>query len=449
MKLARRQQTRPVRFEDGDVVAGYAVVRFARPGSTGELVYDAETEDGQAVSLVASGSPEKRGDLTRFHRLARLRSETQHPGLLPVYDAGRHEGTRFLVTAPYPERTLSELLGRALPPETALSLLEPVAEALDVCHRLGLVHQNLTDESVLLDGDRTLLDGFAIVTRADHDTWDGLSARDLRYGTPETMRGVPLVPASNVYSLSALLVHLLTGEAPYEGRYDAPPDATAWAAGIVHTMEPPPKPSDRVPELGPKIDRVIAWGMAKEPERRPASATELLLSAAEALGFEPVRRPRPHTPPPPAALPVADSAREAEREPRLRGARLRRPAAILAAAALGLAAGAIAEPFADDATPAPRQASAQAAGTDLSERRVALRRELAGADTPDAQAFAARALAAVYRAAAGDVPQPLPARVRRAAEAYSQLASAAEAGDESAYADAAEAVAAAEQGLAR
>ena len=91
---------------------------------------------------------------------------------------------------------------------------------------------------------------------------------DVRYRAPEQMLGEPLGPAANVYSLAALVVHVLTGAPPYQG----PRPAVTYG----HLAQPPPLVSERAPNLGAAVDEVIAWGMAKDPSERPRSATALL-----------------------------------------------------------------------------------------------------------------------------------------------------------------------------
>ena len=471
MKLARRQ-SREAGFDAGATVAGYVVTRAVSGGGTGEAVYEAKAGDGLAATIVAGhGRYAALENPARFRRLARLRAEIEHPGLLRVRDWGEHDGTPFFVTDPYPAGTLTGLLeGGPMAPERALAVLAPVAGALDACHSGGLVHQLLTDQSILLDSDQAVLDTFAIAAGDAVRTWDTLAARDLRYGTPEAMRGEAVEPASNVYSLTALLVHLLTGHAPYEGA-DSAPSNLAWAVGVLHLSEPPPRVSERLPELGTDIDGVVAWGMAKDPSDRPQTAGSLLEAASQALGV-PAPAPAPaglapatapqrsdaRTQAAPAAASVPAAA-PAGADPNTRSARRRPPrrrsrsrllltAAIAAVAVAGLVAGAVVDPFggeSPEAQPArPASASAPAVAR-LDAERTALRSELAAASTPQEQSAIAAELSAAYdEFAASARPGRLAGAARAAAAAYAQMADAAEGGDFAAYAEARAEVAAAD-----
>ena len=424
-------------------MAGHLVIRFARRRSR-ELICDARTSDGRDVSLVLSRSPSSRRDeRARFRRLARLRIDVDNRGLLPVHDWGEHTGMRFLVAAPYPSSTLKDLLrGEPLNPEASLRLLAPVAEALDLCHARGLVHQDLNDESVLLDGERAVLDAFAVGTVGWGGGWESTSAHEFRYGTPEVMRGDPLEPASNIYSFTGLLFHMLTGRTPY-GDTPLPVSNTAWAAGLLHATAPPPRPSQHVPELGSEIDEAIAWGMAKEPPDRPVSTVALLRAAAQALRVTAPVTPLPSAPAESARTPATGAPRR-----RPSAARLSRPAAILAAAAAGVVAGAIAQPFGDDSPHATTDEPDARVIATLGDRRADLRSELADATLPQDQAAAADALASAYRTvAARSHSIALAAAARGAAVAYGELAVSANEMDASRFAEASSLVETAEQRL--
>ena len=427
MRLSRRHQAY-VGLEGDSYVGGHLVTGLLAPRGTGELVYNAQTHDGRDVSIVVGSTPGgERQDRLRFRRLARLRVGAKHPGLLPVLGYGEHAGAPFVVTDPYPDRTLADLLEAGpIPPGRLLPILAPAAEALDACHALGLVHQNLTDESLLVSGEALVLDTFGVTSPSPQSAWADFINRDSRYATPEEMRGEHLGAAGNVYSLAALIVHALTGSPPYEG--------SEVSLTYAHLTEPAPRPSDRVPGLGHSIDRVIARGMDKNPDRRPQTATALLRAAAEALDV-PLER-------------LGGAGRSdagAERRPRRRARAAAALIVIAAAAAGGFLAGWSADPFQDGAT---ASASPVDAGVivRLDRSRTDLRAELAAARLPPDQAAAATQLASSYREAAASASSPRVAAAASAAgDAYAELATAADEGSRASFAEAAQSVDVAEE----
>jgi serine/threonine-protein kinase len=176
------------------------------------------TAGDPATLVMARRALANRQERARFELQAGLRTAFTHPAALEVLDFGEHAGRPYFVTEPLPERTLGDLLRYAAPldPARALSILAPVASALDAAHMFGLVHQALGTDTLLLTQDgRVLLDWFALFETGEESEWWGVGGwGDLRYRPPEQLRSVPLEPSGNVYSLAAVVVHALTGEPP-------------------------------------------------------------------------------------------------------------------------------------------------------------------------------------------------------------------------------------------
>ena len=101
------------------------------------------------------------------------------------------------------------------------------------------------------------------------------------YMAPELLEGVRIGPATDIYALACLAVETLTGQVPFPRDNDA---ATTYA----HVMGAPPSVSERRPELPVALDEVIAAGMAKSPDDRPATAGTLIADMLRALD-----RPQP------------------------------------------------------------------------------------------------------------------------------------------------------------
>jgi serine/threonine protein kinase len=458
------------------VLAGYRLDASPRRREGGSLLFSATAPDGSPATLQVSAEPvPNRRARARFRRLARARAELEHPALLGVREIGEEGGRLFVATEPFPARSLADLLRNGpLDPELALRLLKAVAGGLDAAHAVRLVHRTLSAESVLLDGDRVKLDLFGLFTAAGQPSWGDVVRRDaqLHYESPEAVRGDELSPASNVYSLTGLLVHALTGQQPF-AHHD--PVMITYA----HVSQPPPKPSERNPELPGGLDGIVARGMAKEPGERPESAGALIAGAALVLRTpsystpEPAPRdpappetapapstspgpansfppswaaaaapaPVPPTPVPampvpptpvPAALPAEASA---PRRPPLKArlAPLWPMLLVLVVAAvfgalLGMP-GAGSQQTADSA-----RSGDELAVERLDDVRFRLRDDLAFASTADEQADVAGRLAMAYGSAADRFSSPeLVSAAQRASAAYVSLESAARADEEDAY----------------
>jgi len=436
-----RPLARPTPLEPlvrGVMIDGYLVDGDARGDERTDVRYTVRTRDGDPATLVmARRALPSRQERARFELLAGLRTAFTHPAALEVLDFGEHAGRPYFVTEPLPERTLGDCLRDEAPLEPArvLSMLAPVASALDAAHMFGLVHQALGTDTLLLARDgRVLLDWFALFETGEETEWWGVGGwGDLRYRPPEQLRSLPLEPSGNVYSLAAVVVHALTGEPPYPGE-----QSTLASA---HLSEPPPRLSARVPGLGQAVDEVVARALAKHQSQRPLSATVLLEQLAGALQTE---------------LPAFEEPPGAGEALRPAPPRRRRRASLARATAIAVAVGALsggaialaAEPFGDEAPRTEPRPAAAAAWKRLDSQQVDLRGQLAAAATPQEQAEIAGLLASAYDEAARAAGPGAQAREARAVrDAYARLAASAEAGQKDGYAEASQAIADAEQRL--
>ena len=186
---------------------------------------------------------------------------------------------------------LKELLRRegALPPARAVALAAQVADALDAAHRRGLVHRDVKPSNVLLDSEdgreHCYLADFGLTqSTTDRGPADGQGMGTIDYVAPEQIRGEPLDGRADQYALACLLFECLTGSVPYRARSDV-------AAIFAHLEEPVPRASERAADLPAAIDPVLARGMAKLPEERFASCSELVAEASTALGVAAAARP--------------------------------------------------------------------------------------------------------------------------------------------------------------
>lgn len=446
------------------VLAGYRLDASPRRREGGSLLFSATAPDGSPATLQVTSEPvPNRRARARFRRLARARAELRHPALLGVREIGEEGGRLFVATEPFPARSLADLLRDGpLDPGLALRLLKAAADGLDAAHAVRLVHRTLSAESVLLDGDRAKLDLFGLFTVMGQPSWGDVVRRDahLHYESPEAVRGDELGPASNVYSLTGLLLHALTGQEPF-AHHD--PVMITYA----HISQPPPKPSERKPELPGGLDAIVARGMAKEPGERPESAGALIAGAALVLRMTshappapselappesapaPPKLPAPAnssppswaltaatTPIPPTRVPPALPAEPSARHRPPLKARLAPLGPVLlvfvAAAVFGALLG---MPGAGSQQAGNTARSANELAVErLDDVRFRLRDDLAFASTADEQADVAERLAMAYGHAADDLSSPeLVSAAQRASAAYVSLERAARAPDEDAY----------------
>ena len=430
---------------------GYRVERVLSTRLGIHTVVQAIGPDGGRVAITLLDPAVADDPHLRRHvlRLARTRASIRHPNVLPLVGPHEVEDRIGLVSTLAGPCTLADRLARGpLDPAEAVSILCQVASALETAAAGGLVHRDLAPRSIVFgdeDSDQVFLGDFGITVPPLPGCELVDAAEGIDYCSPEEVRGEALEPESNVYSLACLLVECLTGAPPYS--YDRP-----LLTLHAHVVEPPPRVSERRPELPAALDGVIARAMAKDPRKRYRSPGRLMRAAAEALGVEATVSVLV-TPRPPGDTRAATRPRAVAR-PRRRRTRIGIAIVAPAAALLGLAVGMVdwsapPAPPPDRAGVAAAQArqaeqvrAVEGAARRLGARQVVLRRALAQAQRPAGQAAAAGALADAYgraRAAFGQSAAAVPAAgrlrgaLRGTESAYRRLARAARVQDRRAW----------------
>jgi serine/threonine protein kinase len=232
--------------------------------------------------------------LQRFHQEAQAAAGLHHPHIVTVYEVGEEAGQHYLAMAFLPGRTLDELASEGpLPVESAISIIEQIAEAVDAIHGQVLVHRDVKPGNILVDdsGRATLLD-FGIVRAAQGTR---LTTTMTVLGTPEYMapeqaeaeQADEIDWRADVYALGVVAYELLVGRAPFTG---ASPTAVLYK----HVHEPPPAPTALNPDLPPGLEPVLLKVLAKQREERFQRAGAFGAALREAwLIKRPLRRQEP------------------------------------------------------------------------------------------------------------------------------------------------------------
>ncbi len=273
-------------LDNPTVVAGYRIDGRLGEGGMG-TVYRAtqlSLERVVALKLLTAELSADPAFRERFRREGLLQAALDHPHIVTVYEAGETDNRLFLAMRMVEGPTLKDLiLRRQLDDRRALRLLTQVAEALDAAHAKGLIHRDVKPQNVLVGaGDHAYLADFGLTKGSDDAgmTETGQFVGTIDYISPEQARGELATARSDVYALTAVLCECLTGQVPFVR-------ATEERVLLAHLSEPPPRLSQVRSDLPATMDEVVARGMAKVPEDRPASAGELMLQARRALGATP------------------------------------------------------------------------------------------------------------------------------------------------------------------
>ena len=217
----------------------------------------------------------------RFRREGQLLASLNHPHVLPIHGMGEIDGDLYIATRLVSSTLRGAILSGQIGIENCMKILACVASALDAAHASGIVHRDIKPANVLMDpGPEVYLGDFGLARDPEGEalTAPGQVLGTIDYMAPELLDGERVGAATDIYGLACLAVETLTGTVPFERQTDA---ATMYA----HIIDPPPSVHERRPALPPSLDDVIAAGMAKDPEERPATAGELVMDMLDVLGM--------------------------------------------------------------------------------------------------------------------------------------------------------------------
>ncbi len=266
-------------------------------GGMGEVyeAYDTVKERVVALKLLSdalAGDPEYQ---IRFRRESQAAARLAEPHIIPIHDWGVIDGRLFIdmrLVQGIDLRALLQVEG-PLSPQRAVSVIEQIAAALDAAHEGGLVHRDVKPANILVTpADFAYLADFGIA-RHESDTGvtqAGVAIGSYTYMAPERFDSGPVTSRADIYSLACVLHECLTGATPF-------PTSSVGVLIRSHLTEPPPRASVQRTGLPAALDDVIAWGMAKDPHERFATAGELAVAARTALN-SPARSPYPAGPEP-------------------------------------------------------------------------------------------------------------------------------------------------------
>jgi hypothetical protein len=268
-----------VTFAPGTTFAGYRVDSVLARGGMGVVYRATDLALDRPVALKVM-APELAGDKrfrARFLKEPRLAASLDHANVVPIYGAGEQDGQLYLAMRFVEGSDLKTVLEHELAPDRLLRILAQVAAALDAAHRRGLVHRDVKPANVLVDeSDHAYLTDFGITKLVGGDSGDstrtGQIVGTLDYIAPEQIRGGVVDGRSDCYSLACVLYEGLTGAPPFAHRPEA---ETLWA----HMQQAPPALREAA------IDAVLQRALAKDPDRRHATCTELIEAARAALGL--------------------------------------------------------------------------------------------------------------------------------------------------------------------
>jgi WD40 repeat protein len=241
-----------------------------------------------ALKMILAGQLANESDVKRFHAEAEAAAKLDHPGIVPIFEIGEHQGQHYFSMAFVDGTSLAKKITTGpLPPREAAELLIKIAAAVQYAHDQGIIHRDLKPANVLLDcnGQPRVTD-FGLAKQMQTDS--GLTGSGQILGTPSYMppeqasgKIEQVGPAADVYALGAILYCLLTGRPPFQ------------AASAIDTLrsvleQEPVAPRQLDAHIPLDLETIALKCLEKSPTRRYATANELAEELRRYLAGKPI-----------------------------------------------------------------------------------------------------------------------------------------------------------------
>ncbi len=263
----------------GKVLGGFRLLRRLGAGAMAD-VYLAEQSSLKrqvAVKVLKRHLAADQTYVRRFQREAEAAASLIHANIVQIYEVGHEDELYYLAQEYVQGLNLRQWLERYGAPDLrqALSIMRQVAAALAKAGQRGIVHRDIKPENIMITrtGEVKVADfGLARVSGSVdqlHLTEVGMTLGTPMYMSPEQIEGRPLDPRSDIYSFGVTCYQMLAGRPPFSA------DTTLGVA-LQHLKRQPEPLENHRPDLPAPLCRVVHKMLAKSPEHRFASATELL-----------------------------------------------------------------------------------------------------------------------------------------------------------------------------
>jgi eukaryotic-like serine/threonine-protein kinase len=229
-----------------------------------------------ALKMIKAGVLADPDDLRRFQNEAEAVALLDHPGIVPIYEVGEHDGQRYFSMKLIEGGNLADQLASFQDnPNASVSLMIDTAEAVQHAHIRGILHRDLKPANILIDrkGHPHITD-FGLAKRIESDaelTASGAIMGTPAYMSPEQTGGLrgTITTATDVYGLGAILYALLAGKAPFGGESVI----QTLAAVLTNLPEPPTKRNAKVPR---DLELICLKCLEKNPVDRYPTAQALV-----------------------------------------------------------------------------------------------------------------------------------------------------------------------------
>lgn len=299
---------------EGIQLPGYEILGVLGRGGMG-VVYKARhlTLDRLvALKMILAGAHASPDQLARFRTEAQAEARLHHPHIVQVYEIGERDGLPYFSLEYVEGGSLARLLAhQPQPARDAAQFMETVARAMAYAHQQGVIHRDLKPANILLSGGPEMppeagpgngtglpassrladripkIADFGLAKRFREDpsqTTTGTLLGTPTYMSPEqaSARNRDVGPASDQYTLGAILYEMLIGRPPVQGV------TMVETLALVGTQEPVP-PRQLQPSIPADLETICLKCLQKDPTQRYADCTALADDLRRYLNGEPIQ----------------------------------------------------------------------------------------------------------------------------------------------------------------
>lgn len=237
-----------------------------------------------AVKILHSKYASDHDFVVRFRQEAQAAAKLSQPNIVNIYDVGYDENAHYIVMEYVRGETLKDYIEKHghLPINTSIQISFDIGEALEHAHANSIVHCDIKPHNILVTetGRIKVADfGIARAINSSSSTKDEKSVLgSVHYFSPEQASGGKIDERTDIYSLGVVMYEMMTGVVPFEGD-------TAISVALQHVQNDIPLPTKynrRIPQL---VERVILKAMAKNPDDRFQTISEMMSELRMAQGF--------------------------------------------------------------------------------------------------------------------------------------------------------------------
>lgn len=278
-KMILPQQKNTARY-----IGPYKIIGTIGRGGMGE-VYKAQHVHSQtavAIKVFVYNNETSMQDVQRFLEEARTTAKLNHPNIIKIYDVQQMENFSYIVMEFIDGLPLNKAIEEYnIPFEKRIEIIKQIASTLEYTHKNNVIHRDIKPENILVRSNLkpTLMD-FGIaknLSNATQLTMEGELLGTPHYIAPEQAGSADKnLPASDIYSLGAVLYEVVTGSTPFTGATDF-----EVLYNVANKKVAPPTTIN--PELPPILDDICLKALKREPQNRHSSAREFARELGQLL----------------------------------------------------------------------------------------------------------------------------------------------------------------------